>query len=269
VAQGDKEHKMLFDLRGGHRGKVVKVVYAVLAILMGASLFLTVGPVSIGKLFEDGGGAGNAAEPYEEQAERIEVRLKKEPDNPDLLLSLTRAQINAGNANVTVEPNGEKQLSTDAVQAYQEADQSWSEYLKATKEPNPSLAQLVAPMMITLAELSTSYPQADQRIDGAAEAQKIVAEQRPSVNALTTLAFYTYFTGNTKAADKARAEAKQLAKAESEREAIDKQLDEYEKNATSYIAAKEKAEREQKKAGATAPESLENPLSPGSTGLGG
>ena len=260
---------MLFDLRGGHRGKMVKVVYAVLAILMGASLFLTVGPVSISRLFEDGGGGGNAAEPYEEQAERIEVRLKKEPANPDLLLSLTRAQINAGNANVTVEANGARQLSTDAVQAYQEADQSWSEYLKATKEPNPGLAQLVAPMMVTLAETATSYPQADQRIAAAAEAQKIVAEQRPSVNALTTLAFYTYFTGNTKAANKARAEAKQLAKTKSEREAIDKQLDEFEKNATTYIAAKEKAEREQKKAGGSAPESLENPLSPGSSGLGG
>jgi hypothetical protein len=269
VASGDKEHKMLFDLRGGHRGKMVKVVYAVLAILMGASLFLTVGPVSISRLFEGGNSGGNAAEPYEEQAEGIEVRLKKEPDNPDLLLSLTRAQINAGNANVTVEPSGEKILSTDAVQAYQEADQSWSEYLKATKEPNPSLAQLVAPMMITLAETATSYPQADQRIGGAAEAQKIVAEQRPSVNALTTLAFYTYFTGNTKAADKARAEAKQLAKTKSEREAIDKQLDEFEKNASTYISAKEKAEREAKKAGGSAPESLENPLSPGSSGLGG
>ena len=260
---------MLFDLRGGHRRNMVKVVYAVLAVLMGASLFLTVGPVSISRLFEGGGSSGNAAEPYEEQAERIHVRLKKEPDNPDLLLSLTRAQINAGNANVTVEANGEKQLSTEAVQAYQEADQSWSEYLKATKEPNPSLAQLVAPMMITLAELATTYPQADQRIAGAAEAQKIVADQRPTVNALTTLAFYTYFTGNTKAADKARAEAKHLAKTKSEREAIDKQLDEFEKNAGAFIAAKEKAEREQKKAGGSAPESLENPLSPGSTGLGG
>jgi hypothetical protein len=269
VAQGDKEHKMLFDLRGGRRGKMVKVVYAVLAVLMGLSLFLVVGGSNIAELFNSGGSVGNAAEPYEEQAERIEVRLKKEPDNPDLLLSLTRAQINAGNANVTVEPSGEKILSTDAIQAYQEADQSWSEYLKATKEPNPSLAQLVAPMMITLAETATSYPQADQRIGAAAEAQKIVADDRPSVNALTTLAFYTYFTGNTKAADQARAEAKKLAKTKTEGEEIDKQLDEFDKNATAYIAAKEKAEQEQKKAGATAPESLENPLSPGSSGLGG
>ncbi|HEX3042602.1 MAG TPA: hypothetical protein VHP56_11000 [Solirubrobacterales bacterium] len=269
MAGGNKEHKMLFDLRGGHRGKVVKVVYAVLAVLMGASLFLTVGPVNIGEIFGGGGGSVNAAEPYEEQQERIEVKLKKEPDNPDLLLSLTRAQINAGNANATREPNGEVILTTDAIQAYQEADQSWSEYLKAAEEPNPSLAQLVAPMMIQLAETaSSSYTQVDQRIDAATEAQKIVAEARPSVNSLSTLAFYTYFTGNLEAAEKARAEAKKIAKTKGEREEIDKALDEYKKNATAYTETKEKVEREEKKAAGSAPESLQNPLSPGG-GLGG
>jgi len=272
VAGGNKEHKMLFDLRGGHRGKVVKVVYAVLAVLMGASLFLTVGPLNIGELFGGGGGSVNAAQPYEEQQERIEVKLKKEPDNPDLLLSLTRAQINAGNASATEGSNGELVLTSDSIQAYQQADQSWSEYLKATKEPNPALAQLVAPMMIQLAEFaSTSYTQVEQRIDAATEAQKIVAEARPSVNSLSTLAFYTYFTGDTKAAEKARAEAKQIAKTKEEREQIDNALDEYKKNATTFLDTKEKAEREEKKAAGSAPESLQNPLSPGSgsSGLGG
>ncbi len=259
---------MLFDLRGGRRGKMVKVVYAVLAVLMGSSLFLTVGPVNIGELFGGGGGSSNAAEPYEEQAERIEVRLKKEPTNPDLLLSLTRAQINAGNAGVTVNSEERQEYPTESVQAYQEADQSWSEYLKATKEPSSSLAQLVAPMMITLAEFSTSYPQADLRIQSAADAQKIVSEDRPTVNSLSTLAFYTYFTGDFPAAEKARAEAKALAKTKAEREEIDKALDGYKKGATKFVAAKAKAEKEQKAAGGSgSPESLENPLSPG--GLGG
>ena len=42
MAQGGKEHRMVFDIRG-RRKHVVKVVYAVLAVLMGASLFLVVG----------------------------------------------------------------------------------------------------------------------------------------------------------------------------------------------------------------------------------
>lgn len=262
---------MLFDLRGGRRGSVVKVVYAVLAILMGTSLFLTVGPFSIGEIFNTGDAAGDAAEPYEEQAERIEVKLKKDPQNPDLLLSLTRAEINAGNAGTTVEASGAKTLSAEAVEAYRKADQAWADYLKATDEPSSGLALIVAPMQLTLAELATSYPEAETRINTATEAQKIVAEDRPTVNSLSTLSFYTYFTGDFKAADKARAEAKQLAKSKAEREAIDKQLDEYEKNASSYLQAKEKAEKEQKAGGGGgAPESLENPLSPslGGGGLG-
>jgi len=261
---------MLFDLRSGRRGSMVKVVYAVLAVLMGASLFLTVGPFSLGELFGGGNSAGDAAEPYEEQADRIEVRLKKEPQNPDLLLSLTRAEINAGNAGTTVEPNGAQSLSTEAVEAYRKADQAWSDYLKATDEPSSGLALVVAPMQLTLAELATSYPEAETRIHAATEAQKIVAKDRPTVNSLSTLSFYTYFTGDFKAADKARAEAKQLANTKAEREAIDKQLDEYEKNASSYLTAKKKAEKEQKAGGGGAPESLENPLSPslGGGGLG-
>ncbi len=259
---------MLFDLRGGRRGSVVKVVYAVLAILMGASLFLTVGPFSISEIFNSGGGSTDLAKPYEEEAERIEGRLEKDPQNPQLLLSLTRAQINAGNADAQREANGAVVLTADSVQAYQEADQSWTEYLKATDEPNSALAALVGPMMLQLAELSTSYPQADLRIAAATDAQKIVAEDRPSVNSVTTLAFYTYFTGDFAAAEKARAEAKKLAKTSAERKEIDKTLDEYKKNATKYVQAKKQAEKAQKAAGGNAPENLENPLSPG-LGTGG
>lgn len=259
---------MLFDLRGGRRGSVVKVVYAVLAVLMGASLFLTVGPFSISEIFNSGGGDTNLAKPYEEEAERIEARLEKDPGNPQMLLSLTRAQINAGNADAQREANGAVVLTTDSIQAYQEADQSWSEYLKATDEPNAALAAIVAPMMVQLAETATSYPQADQRLNAATEAQQIVAKGRPSVNSLTTLAFYTYFTGDFAAADKARAEAKKLAKTKSEREQIDQTLDEYEKSASKYAAAKKQAEKAEKAAGGKAPENLENPLSPG-LGTGG
>lgn len=263
---------MLFDLRGGRRGSVVKVVYAVLAILMGTSLFLTVGPFSIGELFNNNSGSGDAAKPYQEQAERIETKLKKDPEDPALLLSLTRAQINAGNAQAEVEPNGERAFTTEGLQEYQKAYQSWSEYLKATDEPNPGLALVVGPMLVQLAEFSRSYPQAATRIQSATEAEEIVAEQRPSVNSLSTLAFYTYFTGNFEAAEKARAEAKKLAGGKSEEEQIDGQLDQYKKLAEGFLNRKKKAEKEEKTAaqaggGKAASEKLENPFG-GLTGAG-
>jgi hypothetical protein len=259
---------MLFDLRGGRRGSVIKVVYAVLAVLMGLSLFLTVGPFSISEIFNSDSGSSDLAKPYEEEAERIEARLAKDPGNPGMLLSLTRAQLNAGNFEAQKEPNGEVILTPESVQAYQQADQSWSEYLKATDKPDPAVAALVAPMQIQLAETSTNYAQADQRIQAAADTQKIGVEARPTINALVTLSFYTYFTGDTAAADKVRSEANKLAKTDAERKEIDSVLDEYQENASSYVAAKTKAEKEQKAAGGSAPESLENPLVPGG-GLGG
>ena len=52
---------MLFDLRGGRRGQVVKVVYALLAVLMGLSLFLVIGGFNLAELFNGGTSTGDAA----------------------------------------------------------------------------------------------------------------------------------------------------------------------------------------------------------------
>lgn len=270
MAQDDKQHQMLFDIRG-RRKNVVKVVYAVLAILMGTSLFLTVGPFSIAEIFNDGSTSTNTAEPYEEEAERIEAKLKAKPDDSGLLLRLTRAQINAGNGHVDVEDNGERTITPEATQQYLLAYQSWSEYLESTKEPSPGLALIVAPMMAQLTELARTYPEFDLRLDAAINAQRIIAEQRPSVNAWTTLAYYTYFTGDTAAAEKAAAKAKKLVGSKAEAEAVDTQLKPAKENAANFIQEKEKAEKAEqaeKAAGGgdgSAPESLENPFG----GLGG
>jgi DNA repair exonuclease SbcCD ATPase subunit len=266
MASGKNEHRMLFDLRG-RRKNVVRVVYAVLAVLMGLSLFLVIGGFNLAELFSSSGSTGDAAKPYQEQAERIEVRLKKDPEDPNLLLSLTRAQINAGNAEATVEANGERVFTTEGLQEYQKAYQSWTDYLKATDEPSAGLALIVAPMLFQLAEFSRSYPEASSRVQSATEAQKIVAEQRPNLNSLTVLAAYAYFTGDFKTAEKAREEAKKAAGNPTEEKAIDSQLDQYKKQAQRYLKAKKKAEAAEKAAvqeggGGAAPptENLENPL---------
>src|SRR4051794_40203334 len=101
MAKKSGERRMVFDTGGRRRG-VVKVVYAILAVLMGFSLLLVVGPAPLQSLFGISNEVSSAAAQFEEQAERAEVKLRKDPQNPDLLLSLTRAQINAGNA--LVEP---------------------------------------------------------------------------------------------------------------------------------------------------------------------
>lgn len=248
MAKGDKEHQMLFDLRGKRRN-VVKVVYATLAVLMGLSLFLVIGGFNIAELFNSGNASGNAAEPFEEQSERLEVKLKKEPQNPDLLLALTRAQINTGNAQVDVEENGEQVMTLESAQSYQQANDTWNKYLKATDEPAPGLAQLMAPALLKLAETSRSLPEARRIMVEGAEALEIVAEQRPSINSYSTLAYYMFFTGDFAAAEQAVGKAKSLASGKPEREAIDQQLVEIRKRARQFDGEVKKAEQQAKAGG--------------------
>jgi DNA repair exonuclease SbcCD ATPase subunit len=255
------EHKMLFDLQRGRRKTAVKVVYGILAVLMGASLFLVVGPLNIGEIFNsNSSSSGDAAKPYEEQAERLEVKLKKAPEDPRLLEGLTRARVTAGNSLLSVEPD-EDDLNA-AVQQYQLASSSWSEYLEATKEPAAGTAQLVAPVLLSLAERSRTYDQAQRNIEAATEAQQIVADQRPTLNSYSTLALYTYFTGDFKAAEAAQAKAAKLTREKFEIEQLDKQMEEVKKNAESFQEKRKQAAAAEKaaaKGNGGNPESLENP----------
>jgi hypothetical protein len=265
------EHKMLFDLQRGRRKTAVKVVYAILAVLMGASLFLVVGPLNIGELFNDSSSSSGAiAKPYEEQAERLEAKLKAAPEEPKLLEGLTRARVTAGNSLLSAEPDEEDLLN--ALQQYRLASSSWSEYLEATKEPSAGTAQLMAPALLSLAERSRTYEEAQRNIEAASEAQKIVAEQRPTLNSYSTLALYTYFTGDFKAAEAAQAKAAQETRAKYEREQLDKQLEEVKKNAEKFQQERKQAAAAEKaaaKGGGGNPESLENPSSPLSGAFGG
>ncbi|HET8566995.1 MAG TPA: hypothetical protein VFL77_11035 [Solirubrobacterales bacterium] len=270
MASGGKQHRMVFDIRG-RRKIAVKVVYAVLAVLMGLSLFLVVGPVNLGELFNSNGSStGEAAKPFEEQAERIEAKLRKGPEDPELLLSLTRARVLAGRSQVSFEPSQEDLAK--AHQQYQQASAAWTEYLKATKEPSAGVAQLMTPALIFLAEGSHSYREANANIEAAVEAQQIVADQRPTLNSLSTLALYTYFTGDFAAADRVGTEAKKKATSKSQREELAKQLEEVKKRAHSFISERKKSEQAEKaaaKANKGKPESLESPASPLSGAFGG
>ncbi|HEU4706307.1 MAG TPA: hypothetical protein VFS64_03870 [Solirubrobacterales bacterium] len=272
MASGGKGHRMVFDIRG-RRKIAVKVVYAVLAVLMGLSLFLVVGPLNIGEIFSNNSsGSGEAAKPFEEQAQRLEVKLRREPESEELLQSLTRAQISAGNSLLSLEPS-EGEL-VKALQFYQQASNTWSEYVKATKEPSAGTAQLMAPALVALAERSRSLQEADANIEAATEAQQIVAKQRPSLNSLSTLALYTYFTGDFAAAERAEAEAIKQTNAKFEREELKKKLGKVKEGAAKFQGELKKAEAAEKaaaKGNKGRPESLENPTSPlsGAFGAGG
>lgn len=263
------EHRMVFDLRGRRR-HVVKVVYAILAVLMGASLFMVTGTINVGSLFGSGSSGESAASSFEKQAEHIEVRLVKAPEDEDLLANLTRARINAANSMIT-NGEGESQDGTEEIkQQLALASESWSKYVDAASEPSAGLAIQVAPALFTLAQNSSTGEEALESVKGATEAEQIVAEKRNDLNSWSTLAFYALFTQNYKLAEEAKAEAIKLANTKFERESFENQYDEYEKNAKEFGKQLKLEKASKASQGAAGKESLENPIPGfGSPTLGG
>ncbi len=256
---------MLFDIRG-RRKHVVRVVYAILALLMGASLFLVVGPVNIGGLVGNSTST-EASKVLDEQAEGVEAKLQRHPDNPNLWLALARTRVAAGNALVEVNPQtGEPLVTPEAQQDFDRATEAWGLYLKRTDKANPSVALLMANTYVTLARSGISVEEIAANLKGAAAAQRLATEARPSVGLLTTLATYEYFNGNFKAADRAGEEAKSKASAE-EKKQVEEQLAEYRKRGKQWETEKKRAAKAEKEQGK---EALQNPFGGlrGSSGLG-
>lgn len=242
MAPNDGERRMLFDIRG-RRKNVVKVVYAILALLMGLSLFLVIGPAPLSDLFGTGGST-SAAGQLEDQAERIEGKLKKDPENPELLLSLTRARINVGNSLAATNPEtGEVGLTPESRQQLETAGEAWDKYVKATNAPNAGGAQLMAGAYFGLAQTARTELEAVANVRAAAKAQGIVAEQRPSLGSLSSLAIYRYYSFDYKGADQAREEAKKFANTKFERENLEKELDQVEKRGRAFEKQREGVEK--------------------------
>ena len=256
----DGEHRMLFDTRGG-RKHVIRVVYAVLALLMGASLFLVVGPFNLGELAGTSGG-GSASEVFEEQAERIEGRLAKNPKDEGQWLALTRARINSGNAQLEGGEGEVPTLTPEGRREFEAASEAWNRYLKlAGDKPSPTGAQLVALSFFRLGEASTTVPEAVENLATATAAQRIAAEERPSINSLSTLGIYQYYNGEYAAGDRTAKRAAATATSKAEVEAVEKQLAEFRKNSKAFDKQKKEAAKFQGEAGK---ESLQSPF-----GLGG
>jgi hypothetical protein len=267
MAQGDKEHRMVFDIRG-RRGVAIKVVYAILALLMVASLFLVTGAVNLNTLFGGSSSGESAAKSLEEQATKIEAKLAKSPEDEDLLASLTRTRLSTATAMINAGVSDQGALE-EVKQQLAQGSEDWSKYLKVAQEPSTGLATQVAPAIFQLAEISTSTDEALENVKAATEAQEIVAEGRPSLNSYSTLAFYQLFTQDYKAAEATKEKALEKTHGKIEREAFENKYEEVEKNAK-QVGKQQKLEEATKNGESTGKESLENPLNRlGGASLGG
>jgi len=261
MAKKDGERRMVFDTGGRRRG-VVKVVYAILAVLMGLSLLLVVGPAPLQEIFGINDSVSSAADQFEEQAERTELKLKKDPQNPELLLSLTRARINAGNSGAVSNPEtGEVGYTPEGRQQLQQGSEAWSKYLKATDEPNPAGAQVAAQALFALAQTARTGPEAEVNLRAAAQAQELIAADRPSFGSLGTLAIYRYYSFDYDGAAKARKKAAFYANTKFERENLGNELDQIAKRSHEFQKQLAEIEKEAKKARANGEGPIANPLS--------
>jgi hypothetical protein len=262
MAGSGGERRMVFDIRG-RRKHVVKVVYAILALLMGASLFLLAGGGGIASLFNSAS-TSNPASQLEDQAVKIERKLKRDPENPELLLGLTRARISAGNALAQANPEtGAVAYTPESRLQLEQASEAWSRYLKATDEPSSGGAQLVAQALFGLAQTSRTGAEAEANVVGAKQAQQIVASARPSLGSLSTLAIYQLFSFDYKGAAKTRQEAVPYANTKFERENLGNELDQIEKRAREFQKQLKEAEKQAKQATKSGQPGVPNPLGEG------
>jgi colicin import membrane protein len=252
---------MVFDLRGRRR-YVVKVVYAILALLMAISLFIVVGPINIGSLIGSGA-TSSASDVLEEQVDNVEAKLRRKPNDPQLLLSLTRARASLANSLAEVSATGQPQQTVASREQLQKATSAWEEYVKASgKQASTSGAQLAAGLYFTLAQTSRTYPEAKRNLQSAASAERIVAENTPSIGSLSTLAIYHYIAGDRKAAEAAEKRALAQANSKQEEKALTKQFAAVKKQGKEFTERAKKAAKAEKGRGK---EALENPFG----GLGG
>jgi hypothetical protein len=269
MAQGNNEHRMVFDIRGRRR-HVVKFVYALLAILMAGSLFLVTGAVNLNSIFGTSSSGESAAQVAEKQAVAIEQRIKKEPAKEEVLLgNLTRARITVANA-MAGEISSESELEEWRTQM-SKASEDWTKYLAAAKEPSIGVAQVVAPAMFQFAEQSTSTDEALENIKVASEAQTLVAEKRPSLGTWSNASIYTLFTLDYKLAEEQKEEATKLANTKFERESFENKFEEVEKNAKEFgkQVKLEEVTKKSQQSESTGKEALQNPLNLGASPLTG
>src|SRR4029077_11157725 len=134
----------------------------------------------------------------------IERRLRKSPEDPDLLLSLTRARISAGTGSQEInQETGEVAPTVETRQQYAKASEAWTEYLKATDEPSVGGAQQVASALFALGQISSTPNLILANFGAAADAQQIVAEKQPNLGSLSKYALYSMYAGHFAAAEKA------------------------------------------------------------------
>ena len=210
---------MIFDLSSPGRKNVVRVVYGVLAalFLIGFVGFGIGGELGGGGIVDSltGGGSGSTAEEYEQQIEDAEKKLETDPQNVNALTTLAQYRFLSGTAQLDQdETTGAVSLTDESRQEFESAIDAWTRYLETDPQK---------PDVTTAANMVRAY-QALGNAEGAADAQRILAENNPSAGTYSQLAFFLYSAYDIEAGDEAAKKAVAESKGP-EGKSVEKQLD--------------------------------------------
>jgi len=222
---------MLFDLRGSGRRRTVKIVYITLAFLMGGGLvFFGIGGGGalsgglVDAITESNSGGGSGTERFREVEQKATAAARAHPKDARLWAAVARARFNLASAGDSVDPStGE--YSADGKRELEAAGRAWEEHLKlADDKPDSRVASLMVQAYSVLGQF-----------DKAATAQEVIALDRNSLGAYTTLAQLAYQAGQLRKGDLARDKALELSEPDM-REALKGQLQDFRSQAALQAA---------------------------------
>jgi hypothetical protein len=197
---------MLFDLRGRHRRRLVRVVYAGLAVILGGGLVF----LGVGGGFGGGGlltaasnNEGANGSSFAAQIKKYQKLTKQQPTSASAWEHLAKALLHeAGNGEAYVSRTGG--VTSKGRELYARAAHAWNSYLTLNPtNPNPELAQQ---MVSVFGEEGLNEPAPTVQV-----LQIVVAAHPTNAAYYGLLAQYAYKSHNTRVGDLAAAKAISLA----------------------------------------------------------
>ncbi len=144
------------------------------------------------------GGSGDTgaslSSQYDDQIESANEQLAKDPKDTAALLKLSKYEFYKAKEGITQdETTGQLSVSEDAHTELGNAADAWEKYLKVNKgQPSATIATQMVQAYYYLGDAQ-----------GAADAQRIVAEDQPNSGGWDDLAYYLYLAGDISGGDQA------------------------------------------------------------------
>jgi hypothetical protein len=213
---------MLFDLRGAGRRNMVKAVYLLLAILMGAGLIgFGIGGSGLGGGLVDAltGSGGSSVDTgtatFLKRADAAQRRAEAHPKNAAAWADAARARYQVALTADYFDPNTQ-QFNAGGKAQLEIASRNWQRHLALN--PNPPDDSTAGIMVKVYSPQGLDDPQK------MVQAQEVITEVRPKSRTFATLAVLAYQAGQTRTGDLARQKALDLADP-ADRETLKSQID--------------------------------------------